>query len=172
MSRGRNLSLPSLDCFVCLCLALSNVNRAYCSFHGKLYRGARKTRATLNSAIELALHPRITVIQPARPPTTPTFSHAQLLLAAVLCVHPVYYVLTLNTLTRAQRVSRSLCPHLPLVIFTGVIFSALKATPLSRTKAREGKPRAGGEVFRFSLAFDTDGHETKFRFGVGTKEDL
>lgn len=37
---------------------------------------------------------------------------------------------------------------------------------------RESQAGEGGDRFDSRLAFDTDGHETKFRFGVGIKEDL
>lgn len=115
-------------------------------------------------------HRRNNPPHPPPPSTYHLFSHARLPLAAVLCVHPVYYVLTLNILTRAQRVPRSLSPNPPLppCDFHGGNILRSESEPSFED---EGNRVTAKGTFRFST-FDTDGLETKFRFDVGIKEDL
>lgn len=147
-----------------------NVNRAYCSFHGKLYCGVRKPSSPNSPFIPARESHRRNNPRHTLPPTTSSLTHDCRSRLFYACTRYITFSPLIHL--RVHKEFLALCPpHLPLVIFTGVIFSALKANPLSRTKVREGNRASGKGTFRFST-FDTDSLETKFRFGVGIKEDL
>lgn len=122
----------------------------------------RGNPATLNSAIELGssslpreLHHRnvICPISHLLLPPSPRHSLTHDRRSRLFCACTRYITFSPLIHLCVHKEFLALCaspspPHFPLVIFTGVIFSSLKATPLSRMKARkENRGQRRGESF-------------------------